>query len=238
MIYLADTGGAMKNKVTRSAVFAAIGKSWFDLTEEDGRIELETRLHGSVGEETAGEEDKKEGLRILRALRKAFPVAHYETMFDVVDEWVSVSIRVEPFNKAERAAILKEAKLVKLNTKLREVTETLNAAARAENLNLRGPASFHVSTGHTFKPDQVEVKVEFGKRFLYTNHLGAGIKFATAEEAEAAGRKMLESFPKIDWTMTISKPFDRTTYNNPAPYNVIETTASVTFTALLGAFIK
>jgi hypothetical protein len=238
MIYFGDTGGAMKNKITRSAVFSAIGKTWFDLTEEDGRMDLETRMHGDVGEAIAGDEDKKEGMRLLSALRKAFPESDYETDFNIIDEWVSVSIRVEPLNETERAVLAKAAKVEALNAKLREATEAVNEAAKAEGLNLRGPVSFYVSTGSSYFPDKVEVKVEFGKRFLYTNHLGAGIKFATAAEAEAAGREILKAFPKVEWAVNVGKLTDRTTYNKPAPYNVIETTGTVLFAAPLTAFVN
>jgi hypothetical protein len=221
-------------EVTRSAVFAAIGKTWFDLSEEDGRFDLETRMHGDVGDAVAGDEDKKEGLRILRALRKSFPVTDFETDFDVVDEWVSVSVRIAPLNEKERAKMAKDANVADWNEALGAVKEAFNSAIVAEGGNMRGPMGFYVATGSSYSPDRIEVKVEFGERFLYHGHLGAGIKFKTAAEAEAAGKEALAVFP-VAWTVSHTKPFDRTTYNKPAPHNIIETTGSVVFTAPLVA---
>ncbi|NBU73157.1 MAG: hypothetical protein EBS53_17245 [Bacteroidetes bacterium] len=63
----------------------------WSIEENQDRIQLETREHGSVYNETAGAEDVAMGRRILGILRKAFPENKSEA--EVVDEWVIVAIQ-------------------------------------------------------------------------------------------------------------------------------------------------
>lgn len=81
--------------------------TWFDIGEEReyGNLTLETREHGDTYEEEPGQKDIVEGKRLLAAIRDTWPASAWKSSLSIVDEWVSVTIRVAPFSTHELAAV-------------------------------------------------------------------------------------------------------------------------------------
>jgi hypothetical protein len=200
------------------SVKQAIGRTWFDVSDEDDRIDIETRQHGDVGSETAGKQDIAEGRRILKDLRKAFPQSKWVTKFDVVDEWVSVSVRKEPLTPREKAERKQQALIAKLRERLTAVTADANA--RTQKQGCRNSFSCCVYDGCSYI--KVSIKVVFGQRLLYHNHLGAGFYFANEEAASEAIDPLVAGFPEFEWARTTREPQPRRTGNYSPPNNVIE----------------
>lgn len=84
-------------------------RTWMDVRVDGDRVELDTREHGSIYDEAAGQEDVDEGKRVTRELRKKFPKANVE--FGVTDEWVSISVdfKGKRYRSSELAAALVSA---------------------------------------------------------------------------------------------------------------------------------
>lgn len=80
--------------LTESQVRGAVGRTYFQLQDEGDYFLYDTRDNGSVGDEEAGEEDIQAGLKLSKILEAAFP--NHKVRFEVVDEWVHVSINKEP----------------------------------------------------------------------------------------------------------------------------------------------
>lgn len=80
-------------KITKEDVIRAIGglpRGW-GIQEDDDRITLDTREHGDVAGESAGQQDIVDGRRILGILKTSFP--ENKPSAEVVDEWVIVTIQ-------------------------------------------------------------------------------------------------------------------------------------------------
>lgn len=80
-------------EMTEEQIVKAIGSTWFELNDddrEDGKLLFETRENGNVGDESYGEEDYNEAVRILPMLRSAFPRQNFEG--SVCDEFVIITI--------------------------------------------------------------------------------------------------------------------------------------------------
>lgn len=80
-----------------------------DSQVEDDYVLIDTREHGSVGNEQPGEADITEAKRVAAALRKEFPEANVEA--EVVDEWVSIHVdfKAKRYKSEELAEALKKA---------------------------------------------------------------------------------------------------------------------------------
>lgn len=203
---------------TVETVRATIGRTWFDVSDEDDRIDIESRQHGDVGSETAGKQDIAEGRRILKDLRKAFPQAKWVTGFDVVDEWVSVSIRKAPLTAKEKEARKQKALIEKLRERIKAVTDEVNERTKKDGC--RGSFSGLVYEGCSYI--KVSLKVVFGQRLLYHNHLGAGFCYANEEAALAAIDPLVAGFPEFAWKRTTREPVAHRTGNYRPPNNIIE----------------
>lgn len=95
-------------KITKEDVIRAIGglpRGW-GIQEDDDRITLDTREHGNVASESAGQQDIVEGRRILGILRTSFP--ENKSSAEVVDEWVIVTIQTGKESDEARYAKLRQ----------------------------------------------------------------------------------------------------------------------------------
>ncbi len=212
---------------TVETVKAAIGRTWFDVSDEDSFINIESRDHGDVGSETPGKEDVKEGQRLLDLLRKAFPPSKWATKFEVVDEWVTVSLRVAPLSKVERDKLARERKVSRLRAELGAVVAAANDETKKDGYRLSFSA--HVHEGDYFK--KVTIKAVFGERFLYPNHLGARFLLVNEIEADEALQPLVKKFSGLTWSKTIREPTPRRTGNCPPPHNIIENEGYVEYEA-------
>lgn len=80
-------------KITKEDVIRAIGglpRGW-NIQEDDARITIDTREHGNVASESAGQQDILDGRRILGILKTSFP--ENKPSAEIVDEWVIVTIQ-------------------------------------------------------------------------------------------------------------------------------------------------
>ena len=110
-----------------------------------------------------------------------------------MDEWVHVEVKVSPRTKEELAEMM--------------VVEP--RVITSKNMN--------------------RLKIKFGTRYLYTDQPGARYVLKTKEEAESYIIKLQQAFPELEWTVyqppggrPTCQPYERITYNRPAPNNVIE----------------
>lgn len=220
-----------KLEATVATVKAAAGRTWFDCSDEETSIELSTREHGDVGSETAGKADTDEGWRLLKLVRKVFKPASWVVTYDVVDEWVSVSVRKLPLTKAEKAQALVEKKMTALREKIEETCRLANAAVTEPNVRQTFIGSVYKGCGYY----KSYLKAVFGKRILYQGHLYSGFAFATLEEAEVALAPIVAQFPELVWTLKIVAPRPSHTYNYSPPNNVIENAGSIEFEARISA---
>jgi hypothetical protein len=213
-----------KLEATVATVKEAAGRTWFDCSDEGTCIVLSSRDHGDVGAEIAGKADKDEGSRLRQLLRKVFKPAAWVVEYDVIDEWVHVSVRKEPLTKREKADRARKDKIAKLDQALKAIVAAANEERK--KLNCRLPFSSFVYDGHYSQ--KATLKVMFGKRFLYPSHMGSGFVFADEETASEAIKPLLEKLPSlklpasIAWTRTIREATPRRTGNYPPPHNVIE----------------
>jgi hypothetical protein len=214
-----------KLEATVATVKAAAGRTWFDCSDEDSHIELSSRAHGDVGNETAGQADKVEGARLLKLVRKVFKPASWVVTYDVVDEWVSVCVRTLPLTKEEKAKAAMEKKMTALRVKIQDACMVANAAITKPNVRQTFVGS--VINGHGYF--LAYFKIDYGTRILYRSHLGADYAFATLEEAEAALQPLLAQFPDLDWRRKVMEPRPRHTYNYSPPNNVIENAGAIEF---------
>lgn len=217
-------------EATEASVKAAAGRTWFGVSDEGDQILLDTRDHGDVGAEEAGDADIKEAMRVLKELRKTFKPADYLTSMEVVDEWVHVSVRKLPYTAEER----KEHKLQKRLRKLEEAIKTLvgqeNEKLRKGVKNLRDSFAWYLSrNSHSCYSRLPSLKVSafYGKRFLYQDRGGACFTYCDAEAALQGLHELLELLNPLikyhgGWRLEIKGPWDKTTYNFSPPNNVIE----------------
>jgi hypothetical protein len=80
--------------LTEAQVRRAAGRTYFSLQDEGSYFLFDTRNNGDVGDEEAGQEDIDAGVALTNLLRKALPA--YKVDFEIVDEWVHVSVSKEP----------------------------------------------------------------------------------------------------------------------------------------------
>lgn len=220
-----------KLEATVDTVKAAAGRTWFQCSDEDSHIELSTRDHGDVGSETAGKADKVEGGRLLKLVRKVFEPSSWVVTYDVVDEWVSVSVRTLPLTKAEKDKARIEKKMTALRVKIQEACKAANAAITKPNVRQTFVGSVYNGHGYFL----AYVKIEYGPRILYRNHLGVEYAFATLEEADAALQPILAQFPDLGWQRKVMEPRPRHTGNYSPPNNVIENAGSIEFEVRISA---
>lgn len=216
-----------KLEATVATVRAAVGKTWFDCSDEDTQIELSTREHGDVGSERAGKADKVEGQRLLKLVKKVFKPASWVVTYDVVDEWVSVCVRKLPVTKEEKAKALVEKKMTALRERIQEVCKAANAAVVMPHARQTFVGSVYNGCGYY----QPYLKAVFGKRILYHDRIYSGFAFATLEEAEAALAPLVAQFPELEWKRRVVEPRPHFTYNYSPPNNVIENVGSIEFEA-------
>jgi len=76
----------MKLKI--DSIRATVGKTGFDLIDEDGNYVLESRTHGDVCNGLTGRADREEGNRLKCMLRGA----GIKCTIEAVDEWVTIAI--------------------------------------------------------------------------------------------------------------------------------------------------
>ena len=216
-----------KLEATVATVKAAAGRTWFDCSDEDSHIELTTRDHGDVGGETAGKADKVEGARLLKLVRQVFKPASWVVTYDVVDEWVSVTVRKLPLTKAEKAKARVAKKMTDLRERIQDACKAANAAITATNVRQTFVGSVYNGCGYY----QPYLKAVFGHRILYQGNLYSGFAFATLKEAEAALAPIVAQFPELEWKRLVADPRPRHTSNYRPPNNVIENEGSIEFQA-------
>ena len=84
-----------------------IGDTWFFVQDQGLHIDLSTRANGNVGDEKPGEDDIREGERILRVLRKRWPVSSRIAIdSEQVDERSYVTIGKQPMSDTDWTAFL------------------------------------------------------------------------------------------------------------------------------------
>lgn len=216
-----------KLEATVATVKAAAGPTWFECAEEHGTIELSSRQHGDVSEEKAGTADIKEGHRLFDLVRKVFKPVDWDVTYDTVDEWVHVSVRILPLTKDEKAKKRFAEDMVRLRKQLTAAAAVINAPVT--DSYTRKPMVAGVYDGHSYS--QAYLRVVFGQRFLYLNHLGAKYTCATEEEADALLKPLLVQFPKLEWVKTVREPSPRRTGNYSPPNNIIENEGYVEYAA-------
>ncbi len=212
---------------TVSSVREAVGRTWFDITDEETRIDLTSRDYGDVGSETPGKEDIKEGMRLFDLLKKVFKPSKWELRYETVDEWVTVSVRTTPWTPRELAKMALEKKLDKLKKVLSGAVTKANEEQKSPGC--RDPFSSYVHYGDYSRT--ASLKVNFGVRYLYKNHVASGFVFATEEQADAALKPIVEQFPNLKWGKTIREPQKRRTGNYSPPHNVIEEEGYIEYSA-------
>ena len=216
-----------KLEATVATVKAAAGRTWFDCSDEASHIELSTRANGDVGSETAGKADTDEGWRLLKLVSKVFKAASWVVTYDVVDEWVSVTVRKLPLTKEEKVKAARGKKMNALREAIEESCRLANAALATPNVRQTFVGSVYNGCGYY----QPYLKTVFGNRILYHGHLGAAFAFATLEEAEAALAPLVAQFPELEWKRRVADPRPRLTGNYSPPNNVIEDAGSIEFDA-------
>lgn len=220
-----------KLEATVATVQAAAGRTWFDCSDEDNHIELSSRVYGDVGNERAGKADMNEGWRLRKLVQKTFKPAAWVVTYEVVDEWVSVSVRKLPLTKAEKDTARAAKQMTALREKLEESCRLANAALPMPNVRQTFVGSVYKGCGYY----QPYLQVVFGKRILYHSHLYSGFAYATLEEAEAALAPLVAQFPELEWQRQVVEPRPRLTGNYRPPNNVIEHAGSLEFEARIPA---
>jgi hypothetical protein len=220
-----------KLEATVDTVKAAAGPTWFHCSDEGDHIELSTRDHGDVGSETAGKADKVEGRRLFKLVTKVFRPSAWEVTYDVIDEWVSVSVRTLPLTKAEKDKARIEKKITDLRHRIQDACKAANAAITKPNVRQTFVGSVYDGHGYFL----AYVRVDYGTRILYRAHLGAELAFATLQDAEAAVQPILAQFQDVDWTRKVMEPRPRHTGNYRPPNNVIENVGAIKFEARIPA---
>lgn len=212
---------------TVETVKAAIGVTWFDCKDEEHHIILETRENGDVAEEQAGAKDVTEAQRLLSVLRRTFNTATWDTKFDVVDEWVAVSVRKEPWAKEEKKRNKRKGQLDKLCSQ----ADCLCNEANKEFQSSRTRAPFGYARYTSGTAYHLILLANFGKRILYRDRPGALFAFDTEDAADKALQPLLTHFPDIKFKKMVSGPTNSYTFNRSPPRNVIEAAGSVQYEA-------
>ena len=221
----------MPNPLTTTEVKAAIGNTWFDAQDDNGKIMLDTRDHGNLGEETPGKKDIEEGRRITKALKAAYP--QHEVSFEIVDEWVIVDIRTTPKSQAKLAEEAKAQKVMELTKLWAPKIENAFSQTEAEMFGEQRPQNHKTpfywrncieiqENGNTVIP----VVASFGERILYRDHPQSIPAFLTAEEARQAAEKIAATLGGKIRGQKQTRICERETYNYNPPNNIIERTGT------------
>jgi hypothetical protein len=216
-----------KKTPTVESVKEAIGRTWFDVSDEDSRIDVESRQYGDVGNETPGKRDIDEGKRLFKLIRKVFKASKWVLTFNITDEWVTVSLRKEPITAKEKAEAVRKKRIETVRSRLEALVLVANEARKAEGY--RTPFSSHVYDGHYNV--SATVKVNFGKRYLYLEHMNSRFVFADEDTAGAAIADIMKGLEDLTWERTVREPTPRRTGNRPPPHNIIEEEGYIEFKA-------
>lgn len=183
--------------LTLDQIRETVGKTWFDFAQEDTSVILDTRQHGDVGEEEAGAEDKDEGRRIIKALRAAYPPTDYRTRYEVVDEWVTVTIDLAPYPPAKRKAMREDKLFAEWLTQRHREADAANqlftTAKQAQPFYLHGA---------TDKKYTWTLQVAFG---VVSSGSYLPRPFATPEEAREAGDRLTANWKAMPSTVLAAK---------------------------------
>jgi hypothetical protein len=205
-----------------------IGDTWFDITmsHDNSCLSLDTRDHGDVGEEKAGQEDWDEGERLLKILRKDHDALNYSITLEDVDEWVTLEMR--EYSKEEKANIRMKYATMERTKQIKAFTDELNKNALKGTNTGRSP----IMVGSGYKLTDSWVTIEYGRRFLYNNHRCAEFAISEKEEAEYLAKEIQKEFPQFKWTVEPPKEgIKKLTGNYRPPNNVIEEYNQIQLTA-------
>lgn len=211
----------MKAKIktpSKELLEEVIGKTWFTVLEHMEHFSIESRDHGDMLTDTAGEKDVAEGRRILKAIRAVFPISKWKSKADVVDEWVVVSIQKKPFTELEIKQMRQKKKMAKLDKHIRALVSEANERTKKDNCR----PSFGGSCYDGHYCYYATLNVTFGQRYLYPEHVGAGFYFANAIDAEAELKLLLEKVPELKVGRRMEYVSERKTGNRPPPNDIIE----------------
>lgn len=209
-------------------------RTWFDVSDEGTTVEISSREYGDVGRDRAGQKDKDEAKRLLKLLRKAYPASKWVTDAEVIDEWVHVNLRKLPRTKAEKDKVKAEKAAQARREEAHKITahheeEYQEMRAGEPRDDLRDAFSWRVN--QFSNPPVENVCVNYGERILYWNHCKPGFKFATADEARAAGEALCLKLGG-EWRCRVGELIPHTTYNYNPPNNVIERKGEIEFTRI------
>lgn len=215
--------------ITASSIKVAIGATWFDLEDDEQHFHLDSRSHGNVGAEVPGEADKTEGLRLLKLLEKAFPKTNYHApKFEVVDEWVTITITKAPLTAKEKKERLFRQRIKK---SYRELAEFFSARPffqqHVDAKKVRCSFSCHLQESYTSKNSfTISIAAVFGSVPPGQDWPGS-YEFPDADAAEKALRSLLadKSLPSLDWKLEVVPAQERRNFSN----KLIEIAGKVTF---------
>ena len=216
-------------KVTLEAVKTVAGRTWFNITDECDDISLSTRAHGCVGSETAGKVDIAEGKRLMPLIKQGFPPSRFLVVFDVVDEWVSITIRKDPLTPREKLMAAQKKSRRKINDKVSKIAADLKAQGYAPAILYCD--SGYQAEGHLYRTARLHLVIPFGEvvTALYTS-----FRYKTAEQAEEAARviiPLITGLPLAEWKMDEVKPlYSRTALNGSG--RILDKSSEVRFTAV------
>jgi hypothetical protein len=217
---------------TLNEATAAVGRTWFSFSDNDDRIVITSRRHGNIGAEIPGEADIFEGRRICKVLCEKYP--NNPIVFDTIDEWVHVSVRIEPFTKEEKLIFEQRAIRDELSKRVKEFVAEIKVADIGVRLHYD---CGYQCEGHPFRQPTITLIVKSGERLLFKNDPGTEIKYKTADEAEAAARAVVSKITGIplgDWVLEPVRPlYEQTTSRNRAPYNIIERSSEVNLVSIV-----
>lgn len=221
-------------KLSPADLRSAVGRTWFDLSESDDRLLLDTREHGDVGSETPGKPDLIEARRLATTARNLFP--RHEVRVEAVDEWVVVEV----FKTEKSKSILDREALEKRALKLRgdwqsHIETALSASSQkclGQNVDLRNyarPFSWSQSMSPSKKSCTTKFRSEYGERHLYRDHLAAIPAFKNPEDSRQHFVEFVRTLGGTVKAETVTNPQKKLTYNHRSPNNVIEEIGNVSY---------
>lgn len=212
---------------TVETVKAALGRTWFDVSDEGSNIEISTRDNGDVGSERAGDADRKEGQRLLALLRKTFKPANWISDYEVIDEWVHVNLRKLPRTKQEKDAIKAAKAQEAADARVRQLVAEAEDAL--PNPHGEGGEALSFMSPSKFSSHKGIIEVRYGERILYIRP-GTRFKLKTPEEAIAVGEALCTKLGGKWLQGKPHGPLENKTANYRPPNNVIERYGLVQFT--------
>lgn len=221
-------------KITPDDLRSAIGNTWFDLTESEDRLVLDTRENGDVGSETPGKPDLIEARRLAAAVKSLFP--RHEVNLEVVDEWVVLEVKKNEKSQSLLDQEAREKHAVKLRGEWQSHIESALAESSqrclgkdAQSGNFVAPFSWSRTVSPGEKSCTTTFKSEYGERHLYRDHQSAIPAFKTPEESRHQFEEFVRSIGGTIKAERIDDPRKKLTYNRPAPNNVIEEVGHVSY---------